>query len=584
MALTDYDRKHLTVDQQRKVQEATDKWNAANAVGDKAGMEAAAKEAAAVRNSAGYVTDSWGRHTGLTTGFEGSSGGGGTSNKPYSQYTVSQYTAPTLGNTWDSNTDYQAIINNAVQNNDYVTAAKAEQLRNKKIIESKMSGVSTTNNYSNYLGGGYKALGTHDDADLPTEAKNSIAMWQKIYTDAMASGDTAMANAAHEAAEAIRKEYGYSGGVDGSDYIRTSNTVTPNEISAWNENYNADNARPDEPKRDPRIDRLLNEILTRDDFSYDAESDPLYQQYAEMYRREGDRAMRETMANAAASAGGMNSYAMTAANQAGQYYASQLNDKIPELYQLAYDMYLNDKESKVQDLGILQGMDESQYNRYRNTINDWYNDKSFAYGVYQDAVNQGNWKTEYDFNDLWANKNFDNENYWANKYFENENYWANKNFEASQSDKDLANSRYDKEWAKDHVWSMIELGKTPDPSIVAASGIPQADVDAAVASVIAQMNKSGGRSGGGGGGGYDGEEEEDGKPDNLTYLNAVTYSKEAGAPNEVATNIMTKDEWTRRKARYNATGTGSVAVSEYDTYDEYLDAITDYHKETYKKS
>jgi len=45
----------------------------------------------------------------------------------------SQYTAPTLGNTYNANTDYQAIINNAVKNGDYVTAAKAEQLRKAKL-------------------------------------------------------------------------------------------------------------------------------------------------------------------------------------------------------------------------------------------------------------------------------------------------------------------------------------------------------------------------------------------------------------------------------------------------------------------
>ena len=100
-------------------------------------------------------------------------------------------------------------------------------------------------------------------------------------------------------------------------------------------------------------------------------NDPLYQQYAKMYQREGDRAMKETLAEAAAGAGGMNTYAITAAQQANNYYNSQLNDKIPELYQLAYDMYINDKESKVQNLGILQNMDATQYNRYRDTINDY---------------------------------------------------------------------------------------------------------------------------------------------------------------------------------------------------------------------
>ena len=32
-----------------------------------------------------------------------------------------------------------------------------------------------------------------------------------------------------------------------------------------------------------KIDQLLNQILNREDFSYNAESDPLYQQYREQY-------------------------------------------------------------------------------------------------------------------------------------------------------------------------------------------------------------------------------------------------------------------------------------------------------------
>ena len=97
MALTDYDKTHLNKTQQQKVQAATDKWNAANAKGDTAGMAAAAAEAAAVRNSAGYMTDDSGNYTGsytpITSGsgsssdgssngasFGGGSSGGGSTN------------------------------------------------------------------------------------------------------------------------------------------------------------------------------------------------------------------------------------------------------------------------------------------------------------------------------------------------------------------------------------------------------------------------------------------------------------------------------------------------------------------------
>ena len=64
MALTDYDKQHLSTADQAKITAATNAWNTANAAGDKAGMAAAAAQAAAVRNGAGYRTDASGNYTG----------------------------------------------------------------------------------------------------------------------------------------------------------------------------------------------------------------------------------------------------------------------------------------------------------------------------------------------------------------------------------------------------------------------------------------------------------------------------------------------------------------------------------------
>lgn len=242
------------------------------------------------------------------------------------------------------------------------------------------------------------------------------------------------------------------------------------QYNQWPENYEQENERPTQPERDPRIDALLNEILNRDDFSYDAMNDPLYQQYAQMYQREGDRAMKETMAEAAAGAGGMNTYAITAAQQANSYYNSQLNDKIPELYQLAYEMYLNDKESKVQDLGILQNMDATQYNRYRDTLNDWYNDKNFAYGVYQDAIQQGNWQSERDYNAMWDNIRFNNDN-----------YWANLDWNARQSETEYNRNQDDRETAEARMLEIVKGGEMPRDELIAQAGWEKADVEQLVA-------------------------------------------------------------------------------------------------------
>lgn len=191
----------------------------------------------------------------------------------------------------------------------------------------------------------------------------------------------------HGQAEALREQYGYSGGMDGSDFIALAESlgISTGSRPSYSSGY-----------RD-RIDALLDQILNRDSFSYDAAKDPMAQQYKAMYNREGDRAMQDTMAAAASQAGGMNSYAITAAQQANDYYSAQLMDKYPELYQMAYEMYLTDIDNQVRDLGLLQDMDQTQYDRYRDTMDDWENDRNFAYQQYRDDVADSQWQTNFDY-------------------------------------------------------------------------------------------------------------------------------------------------------------------------------------------
>lgn len=382
-------------------------------------------------------------------GGGGSSGGGGGSYGGSSTSTKnSQYTKPTLGNTWDANTDYSDVIDKAVANGDYVTAAKAEQLRNQKIIATN-SPYAQTNRFGGWL----------DNTDYSDQA------WTGVSNGISADEMQAIYNGRYDKASGTEGMEQYLNDETMQmmlQYIKDHRQLE--EYQSFLENYERENLREDyQNQYDPQIDAILAQILNRDDFSYDAMNDPLYQQYAQMYQREGDRAMRETMAEAAAGAGGMNTYAMTAAQQANNYYNSQLMDRIPQLYQLAYDMYINDKESKVQDLGILQNMDATQYNRYRDTINDYYNDKNFAYGVYQDAVQQGNWQ-----------KNFNYNSAWDNKLFENDNYWAEKNFNANQADKEYDKDIYNKETAEARANELIQYGELPGDDILAQAGMDKA--------------------------------------------------------------------------------------------------------------
>lgn len=495
---TDWDNERKYLDNLSKTGDA----------GQKAWAENQKKELAKAESQ--YGGSSGSAKSGGSTSGNGSSSSGSSSSKSVSKTGSSSskssgnspYT--NLGSTYDPKTDYQAIINDAVANGDYETAAIAEQLRNQKIFETGRP-YATTNNYSGYLNAtpaptqsGYKSIGTHNDSSLPSNAMDEINVYKKLYNDAIASGNTEAAKAAHAAAERLRAEYGYLGGVDGSDYIGINKEVSfdPQSIAGWAD-YEEDTPKPTlKSKYDPQVNALLKDILNRDDFSYDVKSDPLYQQIAQTYHREGDRAMEETMAEAASYAGGMNTFAVTAAQQAANRYAAELNDRIPELYQLAYDMYLSDKESAVENLGILQQLSNTEYNRYRDTMEDWKGDRSFAYGAYQDALSQNNWQTNFGYNALLDNRDF----------IYND-YWKNKEWNVQQDEIDYNKGIYDRESAREEAKWLISMGVPPDAALIQRAGMNPTTVAQAVAEAKAKLAGGGKSSGDGnstsGGGGDD---------------------------------------------------------------------------------
>ena len=86
--------------------------------------------------------------------------------------------------------------------------------------------------------------------------------------------------------------------------------------------------------------------------------------------------MQNTLAQIAARTGGLaSSYAGPAAQNAYNGYMTQLANKIPELYQMAYGMY-RDRQSDMRDnLAMLQSLSDADYNRYAN-------ERDFAYQNY----------------------------------------------------------------------------------------------------------------------------------------------------------------------------------------------------------
>lgn len=213
----------------------------------------------------------------------------------------------------------------------------------------------------------------NDSGDL-----DLIRQYTEAYNKAYAEGDKAGQQAAHDAAEKIRAKYDYSGGVDGSEYIKLGTGASPAKAdTSWldklgDSNYNYDQSG--------QISAKLDALLNRTPFSYDAASDPLYQQYRKQYTREADRSAEDVLGKAAVMTGGMPSTAAVAASQqASDYQMSQMTDKIPELQQLAYSMYQDGLNADRADLNTLIGLEDNSYNR-------WLADRNYLYQLARDQV------------------------------------------------------------------------------------------------------------------------------------------------------------------------------------------------------
>jgi hypothetical protein len=148
------------------------------------------------------------------------------------------------------------------------------------------------------------------------------------------------------------------------------------------------------------IQQMSDQLLNQEPFSYDPYSDPLYKLYAQQYTSGGQSAMQNTLAQIAARTGGLaSSYAGTAAQQAYNGYMSQLANKIPELYQLAYGMYRDRVNDQRENIGLLQGLSDSDYNRYANERNfayqNYLSNRDYNYQVGRDKVEDS--RADYQF-------------------------------------------------------------------------------------------------------------------------------------------------------------------------------------------
>ena len=215
----------------------------------------------------------------------------------------------------------------------------------------------------------------------------SVLSLKKDYNNATTAEQRLLAN---QAANELRKSYGnYSGGADGGSFRLESKLNRRaddllDQLGSFG-SFSYDEAPTYENTFAQQQKDLLDRILNREDFAWSKETDPQWSSYKKSYLREGDRATANALAQASAASGGRpSSYAANAATQAGDYYATKLNDVIPTLYQQAYERYLDEYNMKLKDLNAVNQQEQLDYAKYLDRLGQFNTDRGFAYQNYAD--------------------------------------------------------------------------------------------------------------------------------------------------------------------------------------------------------
>lgn len=207
-----------------------------------------------------------------------------------------------------------------------------------------------------------------------------------------------------------------------------------------------------------QLNDLYNQVMNRPGFTFNLNGNALYEQYRDKYMQSGRRAMMDTMGQAAAMTGGYgNSYASTAGNQAYQQYLQQLNDVVPELYQMELDRYNNEGNRLLQQYEMTAGLENDAYGRYRDTVGDWESERAYAQNAYQQQYEQ-------DYQN-WVNML----NHWSQQAQQEYGaYMDQQQFDAQQA-------AQNREYAYNQAMAILAAGKMPTAELLAAAGISSAD-------------------------------------------------------------------------------------------------------------
>lgn len=147
-------------------------------------------------------------------------------------------------------------------------------------------------------------------------------------------------------------------------------------------------------------------------YQYDFNADQLYQDYKKGYMTEAQKA-RANVINAGKqyTAAYPDTYVDSAANQQYQTYLAEINRLAPAFENLAWSQHQLENDEAIRQAQILQGLDSTEYGRYRDALNDLYNNRKYELGNYKYDVGLENEQKAFADKVDTANKNYEQQLY-----------------------------------------------------------------------------------------------------------------------------------------------------------------------------
>ena len=207
-----------------------------------------------------------------------------------------------------------------------------------------------------------------------------------------------------------------------------------------------------------------NDILTaydnRGQFSYDAMKDPMYLAAKDQYTRMGQKAMKDTMGQAAGLTGGYgNTYAQNVGNQAYDDYMTKLSSVGAEYASQARAAWDAEGQRMLDRYGLALNAANNYYNQGRDALGDQRYQDELAYARERDAISDQRYQNELDYSRQ----------------------------QQAQSD------------ARSYATYLLGMGIMPNAEQLAAAGMTQQEANGIRNYYLNQQYAAGGGSGGGGG-------------------------------------------------------------------------------------